>query len=127
MNGLKLKAMRSLLNIDLALAAESLGDVSIEQWSEWESSANTVPDCISSKISKLIDYRHNQLCQLAGLADDGFLIEINYYSSLEQFITCTNNTSPVMWRVSQSISADLAASWDIAVVSSGGTCPLSSR
>ena len=75
----------------------------------------------------MVEYRHTQRCQLGGLDDDGFLSDINYYSSLEQFVTCKNNTSPVMWRVSQSIYADLAASWDIAVVSSGGTCPLSSR
>src|SRR3546814_1610125 len=79
---LELQATRKLLMLDVAEAADLIGQVSPRTWQYWESGRNTVPADVSDEMQALLSIRGEMIDAITEqLPADGSDIELRFHSS----------------------------------------------
>lgn len=116
MNGVSLKAMRSLLHFNQHEAAELIGGVSVRTWSNWEAGAQKIPQDVISMINYLMVCRKKAITDTQTAIKTYYLqmppgvskkpVALVWYDSFEDWCTLPYRES-IMWRPQQSVVAHL--------------------
>lgn len=104
-NNSELQAMRKLLMLDVAEAAELIGKVSARSWQYWESGKTPVPADVDEEIYSLIQIRNDRINDLSKwqLDNDGETLEMDYYHAFDLFEAENPGKSKLDWRLHQSV------------------------
>jgi DNA-binding XRE family transcriptional regulator len=108
MTNKELQAIRKLLFLSTAEAAEHIGGVSARSWQHWESNKYPIPDDVSAKMNELIDRRLNiiETCEdLIHEHSDIDEITNQYYMTFESYKKQRHESCVIDWRISQSVAA----------------------
>lgn len=116
MNGVSLKAMRSLLHFSQHEAAELIGGVSVRTWSNWEAGIQKIPQDVISMINYLMVCRKKAITDTQAAMKAYYQqmppgvskkpIALVWYDSFEDWCTLPYRES-IMWRPQQSVIAHL--------------------
>ncbi len=116
MNGVSLKAMRSLLHFNQHEAAELISGVSVRTWSNWEAGAQKILQDVISMINYLMVCRKKTITDTQTAIKTYYLqmppgvskkpVALVWYDSFEDWCTLPYRES-IMWRPQQSVVAHL--------------------
>lgn len=105
--------------LEASEAAEHIGKVSVRSWQYWEAGRSPVPEDVSNEIGDLANMRARLIDARIAQAASG-RISLNYYRTLDDFALATGKASVPMWRLTQSVVAELYARGLAELVESGG-------
>ncbi|MFZ6756493.1 DUF1870 family protein [Undibacterium sp. Ji50W] len=116
MNGVTLKAIRSLLHFSQHEAAELIGGVTQRNWSNWEAGAQKIPQDVISMINYLMACRKKAIAETQAAIKTYYQqmpadvskkpIALVWYDNFEDWCTLPYRES-IMWRPQQSVLAHL--------------------
>ena len=116
MNGIKLKAIHSLLHFSQHEAAELIGGVSVRSWNSWEAGEQQIPQDVISVINYLLVCRKKAIAEAQTAIKNWHLqlpsggskktVALLWYDSFEDWCTLPYRES-IMWRPQQSVVAHL--------------------
>lgn len=110
MNNKELQALRKLLMLDVSEAAEHIGDVSNRSWQFWEAGRSAVPKDVADLMEDYVNLRDSLLrSRINEFEKTGKRIKLNYYISIDEFEQATGKRNVVMWRITNSVAAELYA------------------
>ncbi|MBC3906125.1 Aca2/YdiL-like domain-containing protein [Undibacterium umbellatum] len=125
MNGVSLKAMRSLLRFSHNEAAELIGGVPVRTWSSWEAGTQKIPQDVISMINYLMVCRKKAITDTQAAIKTYYLqmppgtskkpVALVWYDSFEDWCTLPYRES-IMWRPQQSVVAHLISVENCSVV-----------
>ena len=105
MNGKELQSLRKLLMLDVAEAADLIGNVSARSWQHWEAGEKPVPVDVEDALDDLRDIRIELIGQIDDRLVDGEKLELPYYISFAEFEQHNPGKTKLDWRLSQSVAA----------------------
>lgn len=109
MNNKELQALRKLLMLEVAEAAEFVGKVNVRSWQYWEAGRSAVPYDVETEMLDLESIRDHHINALLKTTEEGAHINLPYFSNFEDYTS--NPTTPdeqknvLSWRINQSVAA----------------------
>lgn len=97
--------MRKLLMLDVAEAADLIGNATPRAWQRWESGDRSIPDDVKETMFSLIQDRNEMISDLTQWQYDneGALLKMKYYHAFEQFEAENKGTTKIDWRLHQAV------------------------
>lgn len=120
MNNLELQALRKLFMLDVSEAAEFIGKVSPRSWQYWEAGRSLVPQDVSNQMTDYAQIRDDLLARRLEQCIPDERIKLNFYQNIDEFEATTGKRNVVMWRLTQSVAAQLYAEGLAELVKSDG-------
>lgn len=105
MNNYQLQAMRKILMLDVAEAAEGIGGVSNRTWQYWEAGRSLVPDDVKKTICELYELRILLISEINKVQ----ISQFRWYHTYDSFIADYPQSDSVHWRLHQSVLAQVYA------------------
>lgn len=122
MTNYELQALRKRLMLETGEAAKHIGQCSPRTWQYWESGRNNVPTDVADQMTDLsqileqtLEARQEQFAKA-----NGEKIDLSFYQNLKSFTTATGKANVVMWRLSQSVAAQMYSNGSANLVEIGG-------
>lgn len=129
MNSIELEALRRLLFLSVAEAAEYVGHCRERSWRKWESGDRGVPDDVADRIRAMIDWRGQAIQAMVEAISDGEQssgvvpenIVLVWYDSVDDWLTM-DGREPALFRPQCSVVAEITAAYgcNIAVFNPAG-------
>jgi hypothetical protein len=101
LNNVELQAVRKLLMLDVAEAAECVGNVSVRSWQYWESGERTIPDDVEMEMYGLLALRNEAIDGI--ISNDEDELPQRWYHTFEEFLVDYPASTKAWWRVHQSV------------------------
>lgn len=108
MNHKELQASRKLLMLDVAEAAEHIGQVSPRSWQYWETGRSPVPADVADKIEDLLRMRLGMIADVgeqAAKRPRAGRMTLRYFGSLHEFVEAHPDGTVLGWRLHQAVTA----------------------
>lgn len=107
LNFLELAAIRRLLMMDVADAAQCIGKVSNRTWQHWETGRNKVPHDVEEELYALFSQRQECIDGVIKSTKPHEALAIPFFRQYEDFEALFSGANKVWWRVYQSVAAFL--------------------
>lgn len=91
--------------LNVAEAAELLGEVSKRSWQYWEAGRSKVPVNVSLKMKNLMILRDQTISKIESDCLENKVEEIKWYKTYQEFKNDYPSKSEVIWKMHQSISS----------------------
>ena len=102
-NRFELQAIRKLLMLDVAEAAEYIGNVSVRSWQYWESGERSIPADVEIEMYALVSQRNEIIGEIFSAEDDEEDRSQKWYPTFESFTVDYPGHTKTWWRLHQSV------------------------
>ena len=104
-NRFELQAIRKLLMLDVAEAADEIGKVSPRSWQYWEAGERPIPSDVEEEMYALASLRIEGIDEIIDAEEDD--IPTKWYPTFESFRVDYPGSTKMWWRLHQSVVSAL--------------------